>query len=92
MGLSNIEDKQATPWNIKAQPSIYVTMKLTDVQAKHTTLVLKALPTCVNPKVKSISHSTLTCQYLDVEYSQDVVFDWGDLLLLLNEGTFKLIQ
>jgi len=29
---------------------------------------------------------------MDVEYSQDVVFDWGDLLLLLNEGTFKLIQ
>jgi len=27
-----------------------------------------------------------------VEYSQDVVFDWGDLLLHLNEGTFKLIQ
>jgi hypothetical protein len=29
---------------------------------------------------------------LDVEYSQDVVFDWGDLLLHLNEGRFKLIQ
>ena len=29
---------------------------------------------------------------MDVEYSQDVVFDWGNLLLLLNEGTFKLIQ
>ena len=29
---------------------------------------------------------------MDVQYSQDVVFDWGDLLLLLNEGTFKLIQ
>jgi len=29
---------------------------------------------------------------MDVEYSQDVVFDWGDLLLLLNEGTFKLNQ
>jgi len=29
---------------------------------------------------------------MDVQYSQDVVFDWGDLLLLLNEGTFKLIH
>ena len=29
---------------------------------------------------------------MDVEYSQDVVFDWGNLLLLLNEGTFKLNQ
>jgi hypothetical protein len=29
---------------------------------------------------------------MDVEYSQDVVFDWGDLLLHYNEGRFKLIQ
>jgi hypothetical protein len=29
---------------------------------------------------------------MDGEYSQDVVFDWGDLLLKPNEGTFKLIQ
>ena len=29
---------------------------------------------------------------MDVEYSQDVVFDWGNLLLHLNEGRFKLIQ
>jgi hypothetical protein len=38
-------------------------------------------------------HFQLAQQFaMDVEYSQDVVFDWGDLLLLLNEGTFKLIQ
>ena len=88
MALTSIvhKDNQPNPLNTNVEQTAN---KLVN---GHTTHVLKALWTQLNPKVKSISHSTLTCQYLDVEYSQDVVFDWGNLLLLLNEGTFKLIQ
>jgi hypothetical protein len=44
---------------------------------------------CIESRISKLGFTSLA---IDVEYSQDVVFDWGDLLLYLNEGTFKLIQ
>ena len=63
------------------------------------TLKIRMFCSAYKPLIPNTIQASMETEYsqaqqfaMDVEYSQDVVFDWGNLLLLLNEGTFKLIQ